>query len=317
MNTTRHADEPAATRPEHTSKDSADPASGARRVGHVDGDRACHACGFNLRGQVVVREPHYQMIMVQCPECGTPSPLLEYPRVGSWITRLHIFLLMLLFSLLIAGFIFTGFLAWRSSYQSMSAVVEPLANLIANDYIEYAKPRAATAGTNAWWGQQAPSPWTVVELPWWDKYKHTQSGQPQRSLLQPLGSRAFASWLNECLVLLPLCALIACALPSWKRRRLLLVPLIGMLVAITLAVSWKYYVFGPRVGYLDATAAALEIAPWWVIALPLTVSGVIMLLGTLLGRPAGRRLVTFLLPPRQWASFGFLWAADGLDLPRA
>lgn len=300
----------------HLNTHPAAPHTSSDRLGIVDGDRACHACGFNLRGQVVVREPHYSMIMVLCPECGTPSPLLEYPRVGPWITRLHILLLMLLLSTLVGGFIFTGFLSWRYSYLAMSAVVDPLANLIANDYLDYARPIAAKGGPNAWWGQQAPSAQTVVELPWWEQHRHATWSQRQSTLYQPLNTRALGEWLNQCLAILPLCALIACALPSWKRRRLLLVPLFGTLVALTLTVAWKYEVFSPRVGYLDATAAALQIAPGWVIALPLTVSGFIMLLGTLLGRPAGRRLVTFLLPPRHWASFGFLWVADGLALPR-
>lgn len=285
------------------------------RLAQVDGDRACHACGFNLRGQTVVREPHYHMIMVQCPECGAPSPLLDYPRLGPWPARLKVFTLIFLIALLITGFIFTGFLAWRYSYEAMSATATPLAELIGNDYVEYAKPRAASGGVNAWWGQQAPSAQTVVELPWWQQNKASPWAQRLPTLFDPLSARAFGNWLNECLALTPLCAAMACALPHWSRRRLLLVPLVALFVTFTLAWYWTTH-SAPVVTYLDATSAALQLAPWWVLALSLAVSAVIMLVGVLLGRPAGRVLVKFLVPPRQWASFGFLWIADGLALPR-
>lgn len=61
------------------------PGSEARSV--LVGDRLCASCGFNLVGQSIVREPHYGMIMVRCPECGSAAALQEYPLLGRWASR--------------------------------------------------------------------------------------------------------------------------------------------------------------------------------------------------------------------------------------
>ncbi len=58
------------------------------RHGELVGDRACAKCHFNLAGQTIVRERHYGMLMVRCPECGTPAALQEYPLLGRWAARL-------------------------------------------------------------------------------------------------------------------------------------------------------------------------------------------------------------------------------------
>lgn len=57
------------------------------RVSVLVGDRLCIKCGFNFAGQPVVREPHYQMLIVRCPECATVASLQEFPVLGKWATR--------------------------------------------------------------------------------------------------------------------------------------------------------------------------------------------------------------------------------------
>ena len=69
------------------------------RLGVITGDRSCHACGFNLRGQPIVREQHYDMVMVRCPECAAVAPLLDYPRYSHWARRLWAFVALLWMSL--------------------------------------------------------------------------------------------------------------------------------------------------------------------------------------------------------------------------
>ena len=48
------------------------------RVDVLSGDRCCARCGFNLYGQTIIREPHYGLLMVRCPECGTAAAMQEY-----------------------------------------------------------------------------------------------------------------------------------------------------------------------------------------------------------------------------------------------
>ena len=54
----------------------------ARRI--MTGDRFCTKCGYNLVGQEIVREKHYELLIVRCPECATVTGLQDYPRLGTW-----------------------------------------------------------------------------------------------------------------------------------------------------------------------------------------------------------------------------------------
>jgi len=74
--------------PESASTPSPPARSTPERVAIVSGDRVCGSCGFNLHGQHVVREEHYAMLMVRCPECGQVASLHEYPVLGPWAKRL-------------------------------------------------------------------------------------------------------------------------------------------------------------------------------------------------------------------------------------
>ena len=71
------------------SKPQAASSSGTERrtVSILVGDRLCTKCGYNLTGQPVLREPHYEMLIVRCPECGAVAALQEYPVLGRWAGR--------------------------------------------------------------------------------------------------------------------------------------------------------------------------------------------------------------------------------------
>lgn len=56
-------------------------------VSTVVGDRCCTSCGFNLIGSPIVRESHYSMLIIRCPECGTCAAVQEYPLLGRWARR--------------------------------------------------------------------------------------------------------------------------------------------------------------------------------------------------------------------------------------
>ncbi len=48
---------------------------GGRVVRVVRERRPCMKCGYDLRGQGVVGEPHYGWAVVRCPECGLVTPM--------------------------------------------------------------------------------------------------------------------------------------------------------------------------------------------------------------------------------------------------
>jgi len=70
-----------------------------RRI--MTGDRFCTKCGYNLVGQEIVREKHYQLLIVRCPECATVAGLQDYPRLGTWGARWGIVLAALWLILLL------------------------------------------------------------------------------------------------------------------------------------------------------------------------------------------------------------------------
>jgi hypothetical protein len=72
-----------------------------RRVSVLTADRMCTTCGYNLVGQVVVRERHYGMLIVRCPECAAVASVQEYPLLGRWAGRWGAILATLWFILLL------------------------------------------------------------------------------------------------------------------------------------------------------------------------------------------------------------------------
>ncbi|MCP3905549.1 MAG: hypothetical protein GY715_18135 [Planctomycetes bacterium] len=85
------------------STDGRTPGAGAeRRVSVLTADRMCASCGYNLVGQMVVREPHYGMLIVRCPECAAVASVQEYPLLGRWAGRWGAILAALWFIFLVA-----------------------------------------------------------------------------------------------------------------------------------------------------------------------------------------------------------------------
>ncbi len=72
-----------------------------QRISIVTGDRLCTTCGYNMIGQTVLREPHYQLLIVRCPECGTAAGIQEYPLLGRWANRWGVILAALWFIILL------------------------------------------------------------------------------------------------------------------------------------------------------------------------------------------------------------------------
>ncbi|MHC4949188.1 MAG: hypothetical protein ACYTG1_13185, partial [Planctomycetota bacterium] len=78
------------------------PTEREERVSVLVGDRLCIGCGYNLTGQPVLREPHYRLLIVRCPECATVAGLQEYPVLGRWANRWAALVAALWFVVLLA-----------------------------------------------------------------------------------------------------------------------------------------------------------------------------------------------------------------------
>lgn len=118
------------------------------RVSVLVGDRLCVSCGFNLAGQSVVREPHYRMLIVRCPECATAASLQEYPVLGKWANRwggvlaAGMIFVTLLLALGTAGTIF------GMSYAVARVASKPLADLIAKEHSAWARSARETQSSS-------------------------------------------------------------------------------------------------------------------------------------------------------------------------
>lgn len=117
------------------------PSAAPERIAIVSGDRVCVSCGFNLHGQHVVREEHYAMLMIRCPECGQVASLHEYPVLGAWARRLGMVLAALwLFVMLVAVAATIGALTGGAFIVSQAAIAGVTRD-IASEHAKHAEQR--------------------------------------------------------------------------------------------------------------------------------------------------------------------------------
>lgn len=295
------------------------PAPAAARVSSLTGDRFCTGCGFNLAGQAVLREPHYGMLMVRCPECAAVASLQEYPLLGRWPTRLRALMaavwVLFMAVLLLAT---VGILLAHVDVARQTGVRQFSRGLIA---------------ANLEWARQQPEPfrssWTgPLENSYAGDYTPltpvwVASADLRAVALSATGNAGGFRWRTGASV----AALLAwwlfipgvvwsVAMPHVRRR--------GMLVA-ALVPGGAAAAFVAAQAASGAVPAAMPVPFAGNVAADFVGSGVgFVLLGFSLlalvcgmwaGRPLCRWLVRLLLPPSLRGPLSVLWTADGLPPP--
>ena len=295
------------------------------RLGVITGDRSCHACGFNLRGQPIVREQHYDMVMVRCPECAAVAPLLDYPRYSHWARRLWAFVALLWMSLVVSAIGAFGVLTSAVAVALSTQTIEPLAVRIAEDHNKYqleaieAAERAGTVPMNQrlqWSFNNIATADTWIDSAWWNAPGRAAEYQGQVDAADYFNPKKLPAALLAALVLIPSAGVLAVVMPHWKRFRLLIIPLVSIAVGSIMAyLYWKSAptVFAP---WVTARSAVQEASGVGVVAVHLAATLPLLVAGVYLGRPMARTVVLFILPPRQRVFFAFLWDADGKALPK-
>ncbi len=192
------------TRPPPTPRDpDAPPAAplepGAQRISVLCGERACIACAFNLSGQPVVREPHYDMLIVRCPECGAVASLQEYPALGTWATRWTALAAALYIVLLLGG----AFGAGAIGYGFCEAAIDGSGYRFAQFLSDRQTSDLAAAGLPPTTTMRAisPTPFDAVSMPWLAKQDTSAllaAGAPWRGLILP---EAVPLWAAQCVTL--------------------------------------------------------------------------------------------------------------------
>lgn len=296
---------------------SADP-SVEPRVGNVEGDRPCTGCGFNLYGQPIVRERHYQMLMVRCPECGAAASLQEYPLLGRWASRWGALLAAMWALVVLGGMFATAGIILGVSQEIRRSAAEPLGVIIAQQHREYqATPEAVAAGSKTRFNYQTNQPvtsWENIDITWWETVD-------QKAIVAQAGAAGKLSNPNAywdlrilAILMLPAGIVFAVAMPGLRRSRFL-VPVLMIAALALLFVTLATDSPSPRwAGWFTAQAAAETLTPSATYICIATATAV-LIFAMLIGRPVVRWLVVVLLPPRLRVGLSVLWTCDGLPPP--
>ena len=289
---------------EHPSSSTPPPTD--ERVSIVTGDRMCATCHYNLIGQPVLREGHYNLLIIRCPECATVASVQEYPLLGKWSNRWAaalaggwMFALMLLFAA--NGGVVLGPSGGMSA--AVSEAYRPFLTQHIKDWYE-AKGEDIQPGSINWNSQLFQS--------WWDAHDQGQ-------VFQEYGGWLHLLWPAGALFLIPilLAALFGCLWSAilihqrWQGR--LLVGGVFALAwgSVAIIVNFTNQAYPPTMMYQ---------VPWYQLGPPLFISSagvmwIIQMTAMMLGRPVIRGLIRVFLPPRLRIPFSILWIADGKEPP--
>ncbi len=300
------------------------------RVGSIDGHRLCAACGFNLRGQPVLRERQYAMLIARCPECAAVAALQEYPTLGRWAGRWAMLLAALWFLALLAGSLLAAAGIYGAAEEVSRRELAPYSKALNREYFRLATDAwdttnaaattPAAAATNPYRAQID----NANEYGWVEERFFTPT--TARDVLDRIGGPDAAREFGAVVISIPLAVWFALsgmvfgvAFAHLRRAGLLAVAggILGLAIVLYLLVSINWmarpmFTGGYRSAY-DIAAENLSSRLIWVA---LVVMSLALYVGMLIGRPIARTAIRFLLPPRLRAPLAGLWVCDGLAPPR-
>lgn len=297
------------------------------RLTTLRGDRLCINCGFNLQGQVVVREPVYGMVMVRCPECSTPASLQEYPLLGKWPGRIAALLAAAWLLMLIGGLLASAGISFGMTEGVVQTGSQKLATSISQKFADWyatADEKAKVGFKSQWGGGAGPIPvgaYTYIDNAWWD-------GLDKRTLITSVGgvTKAIDPHASEPLIGAFVAGLSmgfvwSVLLLGLRRSRLLGLGLLVVAIAFGFELIWGS-LFQDRMGsrwssgILWANDAAGRLLSPYLVAAGLSTVLAGMFVGLWTGRPLVRWLARLLLPPRLVSALSILWIAEGKPLPK-
>lgn len=304
----------------------------------IVGDRLCVHCGYNLTGQSIFRESHYDLLIARCPECGSVTSLQDYPSLGRWANRwagvaagLWVFLLLAMW----AGS--SGAIFGISMATAMEASSGPFRSYIDDQFQEWKIEQETLAASNPSTANSATNNTAIqgITLPagtpaqvqmffrggglytnfskWWDLQNKAALIKQFGGWRQAVDNDAFYFWILLTLFAFAIGCFWGIALLRQRRRGLLiwasLIIATSCVFAIFAFVDW----FTSDVRYPRMASHMVIAPPVFVISLAYAV--IPLFTGILLGRPLARRLTKILLPPRLLSSLSTLWITDGLKPP--
>lgn len=291
-----------------------------KRVSTLAGNRLCTKCGYNLIGQSVVREPHYDMLMVRCSECGSVASIQEYPLLGRWAVRWAMLIAALWFALSTLFLLATSGLLYSFSNSITTIAIYPYAMSIAELQVEwYEAIDAQTQQQQMFQYQlsQGAYPYINIDQTWW-------STQDSQALLASSGGWSKVGQWPSASMLISLSLyifLVGCfwAVLLTHLRRIWLI-LFCFLPIVLAAVFGAMQYSSDNLsltnwGWLTAQDIANDQLGMIFFNIANTLMLVPLIVGIIFGRSIVRLLIRLLLPHRLCNSLAFLWIADGLEPP--
>ncbi len=298
--------------------------SSTTEITTLQGDRLCISCRFNLHGQPVVREPVYGMVLVRCPECGTPASLQEYPLLGRWPGRIAAALAAVWLLILLAGGFASAGISFGLTEGLTQAGSTKVSKQISKSFGEWfaAADDKAKAAYTAFGGNAsgAVNQYGYIDKAWWE-------GLDKRSLFSDAGG--VRSLINHESAQFAVSTLLAgfgigivwsVALLGLPRKRLFIAAALIIAAALCFELIWGSLLHTDSTrwtgGILWSGAVASEIVAPYTVPLSLVIMFIGLSIGMWFGRPLARWLVRLLLPPRLASALSILWIAEGKPLPK-
>ncbi|MCC6659828.1 MAG: hypothetical protein IT437_02970 [Phycisphaerales bacterium] len=292
-----------------------------RRVSTVAGHRLCSSCGFTLLGQPILREPHYAMLIIRCPECGAIAAVQEYPALGRWAARWAALLAAIWLVTLVGATLASAGILFGMSEGMLDAATTLYAEEIARAHDLWYKalpdPKASPVAAYMPAGAiVAPGAFSWIDAAWWksvDKPAFLRAHGGWFGAMDPA-----AYWFAWWVVLAGLVIGIfwSVALLAARRTRAMLIA--AAIVPLAASFCWLAHQ-GEAMPWvsginLAANAAEAQFVPC-TASLALAIGALSIAAGIWIGRPLVRLAVRTLLPPPMRLPLAGLWITDGLAPP--
>jgi len=286
----------------------------AKLIDSIRADRVCIKCGFNLFGQEVTKEPHYQLAIARCPECGTVAALQSYPTMSHWANRFRMLIAAVwIFLLMVIFFMHMSLIGTAADGMSRGASGD-FAKQIGQEYEAWATENGVTVAN--------PLGMSANQYPQWDVIPNDWAKDHIDAIYNEMDGHAKKIFKEMALTFIP--ASIAMflfgvfwsnALLGASRKKAAMVPILAGVIAVVLMyfpdLNWGLYTTSAQ-----ATEIANEYYSVYLAFFGVLVQLPALILGVFLGRKITRWILLLTLPPRSRVPFSIFWTRDGLELPK-
>lgn len=275
------------------------PSRPLERHARIEADLFCDHCGYNLHTQPVVRDARLGILVVRCTECGRFQPAAVATSASRvWLNRLAVMALAL-WVFLILGFAMGG-TAGMAGLQAATIEVLTSGGYFAPDGARLYRSWDPTTSQTVW--RRIDNDLVVQGDPPWRR-----DWRPAREFYADRVPYAMFALL---FLVVPLAFGTILSVLLWHvpRRRywiLAIPPFVGAAFVIAIC-DVNHPGRGERMGMITGIVAGAAL-----------LQATAILLGTRIGRPLARWVVTLVVPPKPRQALAFLWTTDGRPAPPA